>query len=1216
MGVVWRAEDTERGSEVALKTLTELDAEAITRLKNEFRALADIVHPNLVTLYELVAHGGQWFITMELVQGVDFLSWVRPATQVSAHATIAAPSDKSLGPLMPSSSDTFPSFDSRGPGTLAPAGHSPGTVFGAPQAGTPMGAAGWERLRDALPQLVLGVHAIHRAGKQHRDLKPGNVLVTPEGRVVILDFGLVTGAHGEGRYVDPHLSGKAGTPAYMAPEQHAGEPMTEAADWYSLGVMLYQALTGRLPYYSADAFFDGTYTPPPWPSELVAGVPPDLERLCLELLRWRPDQRPRGDEILARLGVAPAPAGADTPPADALFVGREAELAVLAGALADHRAGAAVRVWVEGRSGQGKSALLRRFLAPLFDRDDVVVLTGRCHERESVAYKVFDEIVDTLVRYVLNQDWKVARDVVPPDAHLLARLFPVLHRLGDLGDEPTTTLPEPQELARRASRALKEMLARLAARRSLVIFVDDLQWGDLDSARLLGDLFRDPALRALFVVAYRSEEVGQNAVLHALLDAARQGAADDRKITLAPLSSGDAAGLARAIVGPGADVEGIIRESGGSPFFVEELARYARAGHAGVVSLQDVVRARIAALEDDARGLLTSVAVIGRPAPLSLALEVADLAGEGDRAILTLRSAHLVRTAGVRAEGRVEPWHDRIRETVVAGLAGDALRAWHRRIADAHERREPRDAEALAVHWQEAGEPRAAVKYLLSAAEQATRALAFDRAVALYEQALGIAPAPDVEEALADALRNGGRGPEAAKHYLAVAESHGGDRRRELLRRAFEQLLISGHIDQGTEVAKQVLAAVGLSMPESPTGIVVSLLWQRFRVTIRGLKYTERTEAQLGAEERALVDTCWAMANGLSIVDSKLGADFTTRFLRAALDAGEPRRIACALAFEAAHQITSGAAEKAWRLLRDSEAIVQRLGDPHTLAYHHLMRGFVLYFQGRYAEARDADDAGAKLLRERCVGVHWEITTAETFANWSRVYAGDWNQLAERGPMLLEEARQRGNRYAEHGVRVSALICARLGADDLEGARAEHDAATVGWSTRGYQVQDFLNLYMGGWIDLYAGTPGETYRRVLAEWPALGRSLLLQVEDIRYRMHHLRAYTAVAADADLKDAEKSARVVAKVGSRGVDGVAGTIRAGIAFRKGDVAAAIAGLADAAARFEAAGMPLYAAGARLRHGQLAGDQGEVAAAEAEMRRRGIVNATAATRIFVPF
>src|SRR5262249_10863101 len=182
MGVVYEAFDDEREGVVALKTLRVIDAEARLRFKTEFRALQDIQHPNLVQLGELIEVEGKLFFTMELVQGVDFLSYVR----------------KDAGPQSASDWPTA-TVDQPFP-AVAPPPRKPG--FDEP------------RLRAALSQLARGLAALHAAGKVHRDIKPSNILVTDAGRVVLLDFGLVEDVAGQKR-----TSPLAGTAAFMAPEQ-------------------------------------------------------------------------------------------------------------------------------------------------------------------------------------------------------------------------------------------------------------------------------------------------------------------------------------------------------------------------------------------------------------------------------------------------------------------------------------------------------------------------------------------------------------------------------------------------------------------------------------------------------------------------------------------------------------------------------------------------------------------------------------------------------------------------------------------------------------------------------------------------------------------------------------------------------------------------------------------------------------------------------------
>jgi hypothetical protein len=424
MGTVYRAYDAALGHTVALKLLHGFTGGDRLRLKTEFRALSTISHPNLVNLYELVIDEQASCISMELVQGLDFVKHHRCRREEAPHAEVS-----------------------------------------------------YAQLRATGLQLASALDCLHAAGKLHRDVKPSNVLVTAAGRVVLLDFGLVWPLHpSAAESPDARI---AGTPTHMAPEQLAGGPLTAAADWYALGVTLYQAITGKIPRLpQPDAF-----QRPSVVTSLRAqgfGVPEDLDSLLLRLLDGTPEARPGSTEILRCLGGdrsgAKLTSAAPLTGADQL-VGREAELQCLHEAFAATTRGNLRHVHVLGSSGIGKTRLVSHFLGELrqADPDRVLILTSRYHPQEAVTFNAVDGWVDALARELPR---RLPAGDLPTDAasyRALSRVFPVLGRSSSVEQGDTSSSQEQRQLA---FQALLGILEHLAQRWRLVIWMDDVQWGD------------------------------------------------------------------------------------------------------------------------------------------------------------------------------------------------------------------------------------------------------------------------------------------------------------------------------------------------------------------------------------------------------------------------------------------------------------------------------------------------------------------------------------------------------------------------------------------------------------------------------------------------------------------------------------------------------------------------------------------------------------------
>jgi len=1019
----------------------------------------------------------------------------------------------------------------------------------------------------------------------------------------------------------------------MAPEQTRGEPPDAASDWYSVGVMLYEAIVGEPPFVgtSKEVMAMKCKTDAAPPSARVRGVPEDLDALCAELLAIHAERRPTAAQILSRLRPAlpmRSPSQRVAAPAFTDLIGRERHLGQLHDALVATWAGQAVSVRVSGTAGMGKSALVNHFLDQIETREDFVVLRGRTYERESVPYKIFDALIDALTRHLVDREARGDAPSLPAHIRALGQVFPVLRRLASIGTATRANVDDPRALRHQAFAALRELLGTLARTRTVVLFVDDVHWGDIDSAALLLELIRPPGEPpVLFLMTHRTEEAEESALL-AELRARWPEDAEVRDVEVGPLDAEEARSLARALLPTGteeadATADAIARESGGSPFLVGELARsnLARAslppGPHNVRTLEHMVGDRMSRLPEEARRLLEVIAVGGHPLPLSIVGEAADVAGSVAGLAATLESNRFVRSGLGDGLERVEAAHDRIREALLDRIPAGTLRRYHARLAQALEHATEPDAEAIATHLLGAGERERAGQYAERAAEVAMSKLAFAQGERLLQLAIETLPAGSsgaqpLQLRLAKASEWAGHAEKAARAYLVAAAHASAGQRLELERAAGAQLIAAGLIDDGVAVFHRALAALRIRLPESRFGFVGWKVAYRFLAGV--LLVFARRKREVSPEQRVYLNTLQTMGRVLSVIDPTSAMYIKARYLCEALWSGSDYFVLRAAIFEAGSLTARGGrpSRRERSLFRLARRLAEETGDKEGLGHLDLTGGIGEYLRGQWQSCVELlEQAQVRLAEVRA----WQAN-ASIYGVYALACKGDLPEAKTRTKALLTDAQRRGDRYTIANLLASHPTAAWLASDDVETARRQLKESVAHWSQASYLVQHWQSMLWESETHLYVGEGEAAWQRLERDRDRLTtESSLLTIQLIRAFTTFARGRSAVASLRELADpgradrlgqARTARRRLAREGMPWIDVLAALLGAAIANASGDGARAQRELRRVIALAGRADMALHGAAARHRLGLLLGSEDGAAAlkeAEEAMRARGV-------------
>jgi tetratricopeptide (TPR) repeat protein len=1160
MGVVFEAEPVGGGASVALKYVPAVEPNLLYRFKHEFRALEGIVHDNLVELGELVVlPDGRAFYTMELIDGRPFVGWVRKRT---------------------------------------PSGSLPNL----------------HRLERGLRQLLAGILHLHRNNCLHRDLKPSNVLVTREGRVVILDFGLVF----ELATIENRLTADGqmvGTPAYMAPEQVASVELGPAADIYAVGVILFECLTGCLPFAGPQMqmLLRKQDSDAPDPAELVSGIPPLLRELCRSMLHRDPTKRPTAEAVLERL-ISGAESATEHDAERATiddrgiaFVGRAAERAALEAAYAelrDHAASSAVLL--SGPNGRGKSALAVEVLRSIHERDGAVVLHGRCHERESVPYKGLDAMVDALYLHLRRLPAYERASFRPRHLAALERVFPILAGLWPRDLRTPRARADPSQIRTQGAAALRDILVRLGDRLPLVVFIDDFQWADVDSLRVLGELLLPPEPPTLLLVlAFRDES--RTGVLATLTD---PDVLRTRIVTLRlePLAHADAVTLARSLLERRPDrlwsaeeldtgAQLIAEAAAGEPLQIVRAVRAAM-GAGEVRSVDEMLARQIVELPTAALHLLALIALARGPLDESVLLDALGL-DMGPELIARLQHEGLIRTIAGREGPAFELAHTELAELGIGELEAGQLPALHLALAEALERRGA-SPQLLALHFERGGRLDHAAALTAEAADDAAAALAFAKAVELYRRALelssDVAARASLLAKLAEQLPHIGRNDEAARTWIELAGLLP-DRAPELRLRAAEQFAIAGSSAAALPLLEEQLHSVGERMPRTKLGALLTFFWNRLRLWLRGAHTELRRAEEIEPSKLRHLDMLLSTSMAFARQEFLLAMAIRPRAIRLAFDLGERRRLATLLGIEASSQAAMCKIAAAQQTLARAREFAEPLDDLAVQAVLDFSEAMCLIVTSQFIAA---EQSLARLLgREGADG--W--VRAFAYARLARVWRlhGRYDRLQAELPGWLITVRDLGQHQCEVELLTEeAVMRAQLG--DLAGCRRSVERAEAVWQVPHYSFQHFMIAVAHSWLLLAADDVdaafallGETETRVrrrgLMRYGVTAMNLIAQV--VLCGLHHAAAHREARENRRLRAGIERLRRSEMVEFQAMGSL---FEAGLASLLGEREREVAGWRAAAETFEGLHMQARAAAAKLRLAALGVDGHEALAADA--------------------
>jgi serine/threonine protein kinase/tetratricopeptide (TPR) repeat protein len=721
-GVVYKARDTVLNRVVAIKMLKSVvtTEEAYSRFMREAQAVAKLNHPNIVSIYDIGKEDEKQFFVLEFVDGMSLRELMR----------------------------TYP-----------------------------------EGKCDIQTALRMGIdvcnalHYAHFQGVLHRDIKPENILITQEGTVKLMDFGLAK------MLGEPSITQEGvivGTVAYVAPEIALGKSADARSDLYSFGAVLYETVTGKPPFSGEDPvkiIFSHIHDYPVSPGRLNPKVPQALADCIMKLLEKEPGKRYQTAEDLLRVLrdiaesflrevlvpshkpiVVPSPRPSMV--RETQLIDRVEEMGLLREAVDRAVRGEGGLVFLRGEAGIGKTRLTKELGAYARLRG-MQVLYGRCpalFRMDGVPpYILWNEVIKNYLEFCTSEQLYKVIGYYPGE---VCKLVPEIKQ--KLGTIPPSISISPESERNRLFEAVSQFVTNISKEAPLLVVLDDLQWTDQSSLLLLHYLARGVYRESLLLLgAYRETDIDERHPLPPVLRELNR----ERLLQSVPLkhmSFDDVSEMIKQILEqddvPREFCESVYGKTRGNPFFVEEVIKslkeeeiiYREKGKWKIKevakiefpeTVKSVIKARVSRLDDECQNVLTLASFVGNDFSFEALCGVTDFEENKLLEIMekmlktglikekVIRGQDVYSFADVIVRDVVHEEVSHLRHKRLHGAVGSALEKVYATKIDEH-------LGELALHFLESGDTEKALSYFLKAGEKAVKIYANTEAISYFQSAL------------------------------------------------------------------------------------------------------------------------------------------------------------------------------------------------------------------------------------------------------------------------------------------------------------------------------------------------------------------------------------------------------------------------------------------------------------------------------------------------